>query len=360
MKVYTITKEWEGSRLDRFIRAIFPGTPFGVIQILLRKGRIFLNSRKTDGSVRLKPGDIVAIEIEEVEEGDASKKPPRSRRRAPAGSEPRTKAPVRAPRRFGLEPKVLPPSLFGIGRDIRIVYEDDSLLIIDKPAGIVVQPGNRKEKGSLLDLLEEYRLRRAEAARAPGATSAGVSGAPPAPGSSGEKPPPFRYAPVHRLDRETSGVLLVAKTRQTARALSHAIAGRMVFKEYVALVEGIPSEKSGVISVPLATMKGPRSHSVPSPNGREARTTYTVVKEFPDGRTLIKVSIDTGRTHQIRAHLASIGHPIVGDSEYGARGSAARGRLFLHAWKIQFRHPDTAKALVATVAPPEEFGLEGD
>ena len=353
MKVYTITKEWEGSRLDRFIRAIFPGTPFGVIQILMRKGRIFLNSKKTDGSVRLKAGDVVAIEIEEVEEGNAPKTKRRSQRRAETGGETRTKAPVRAPKRFNLEPKIVHPSLFGIGRDIRVVYEDEWLLIIDKPAGIVVQPGNRKEKGSLLDLLEEYRLRTVEST----GSGRGGSGAAEA---GGETIPPFRYTPVHRLDRDTSGVLLIAKTRPAARSLSRSIAHRMVFKEYVALVEGAPSEKTGEIAVPLATVKGTKSHSAPDPGGREARTTYTVVKEHPDGRTLIKVSIDTGRTHQIRAHLASIGHPIVGDGEYGAKSAGPRGMLFLHAWKIQFRHPETGKPLVATVLPPEEFGLDGE
>jgi len=353
MKVYTITKEWEGSRLDRFIRAIFPGTPFGVIQILLRKGRIFLNSKKTDGSVRLKAGDVVAIEIEEIEEGDAPKAKRRSGRRAGTGGETRTKAPVRAPKRFNLDPKVLAPSLFGIGRDIRIVYEDDSLLVIDKPVGLVVQPGNRKEKGSLLDLLEEYRLRTPESTRSGGEQPAPRAG-------GGEEVPPFRYTPVHRLDRDTSGVLLIAKTRQMARSLSFFMAHRMVFKEYVALIEGIPEEKTGEIAVPLATVKGTKSHSAPDPKGREARTTYTVVKELPEDRALIKVSIDTGRTHQIRAHLASIGHPIVGDREYGAKSDASRGRLFLHAWKIQFRHPDTGNVLVATVLPPEEFGLDGE
>jgi 23S rRNA pseudouridine1911/1915/1917 synthase len=354
MRVYTITKEWEGSRLDRFIRAIFPGTPFGVIQILLRKGRIFLNSKKTDGSVRLKAGDVVAIEIEEIEEEHAPKRKRRSGRGHDAGAETRTKAPVRAPKRFNLDPKAVAPSLFGIGRDIRIVYEDESLLVIDKPAGLVVQPGNRKERGSLLDLLEEYRLRAPE----PGRTGEH----PPTthPDDGNDVGPPFRYTPVHRLDRETSGVLLIAKTRKTARALSYFIARRMVFKEYVAMVEGVPETKTGEIAVRLATVKGTKSHAVPDPKGKEARTTYTVVKELPENRSLIKVSIDTGRTHQIRAHLASIGHPIVGDREYGAAGIAPKGRLFLHAWKIQLRHPDTGKVLVATVLPPEEFGLDGE
>ena len=133
MKRFTITGEWHGSRLDRFIRASFPGTPFGVTQILLRKGLIFLNGAKASGNARLKAGDVVAVDLAEVEENGALE--------AGAAS-------------AALEARA------GIGRDIPVIYEDDSLLVIDKPAGLVVQPGNRKEKGSLLDLLEEYRRKK--------------------------------------------------------------------------------------------------------------------------------------------------------------------------------------------------------
>jgi RluA family pseudouridine synthase len=339
MKVYEITKEWGGSRLDRFVRAIFPGTPFGVIQILLRKGRIFLNGNRADGSVRLKPGDTVAIEIEEIEEAaPPAKAKRRSKRGADAGAA--AKASGKRAQHLKWKPDGVTRPHPTIGRDVPIVFEDDSLIVIDKPAGLVVHPGNRKEKGSLLDLLEDYRLHTLEKA-------------------AGQEPR-FRFTPVHRLDRDTSGVLVIAKTREAARALSFAIAHRLVAKEYVAVVSGVPPERTGVISVPLATAKGAKSRSTPAAAGKEARTEYSVVKTLPGDRALVKVSIGTGRTHQIRAHLASIGHPIVGDREYGAAPAAtgARERLFLHAWKIQFPHPKTGKTITAAVVPPPEFGLD--
>lgn len=304
MKRFTIPGEWQGSRLDRFVRASFPGTPFGVTQILLRKGLIFLNGSKASGNARLKAGDVVAIDLAEADENGRQKQsaPPRAR------------------------------SANRIGADIPVIFEDDSFIIIDKPAGLVVQPGNRKEKGSLLDLLREYRLKKA--------------------GAGSE--PEFPYTPVHRLDRQTSGALIIAKTRVAARALSKAISHGEVRKIYVAIVEGVPSRNAGVIRTPLVTHKGARSHSAPGPEGKEARTSYSLVRTLRGDRALLEVSIRTGRTHQIRAHLASIGHPIVGDKEYGAASSSG-GRLLLHAWKLQFNHPGTGAPVSVTASPPEEF-----
>jgi RluA family pseudouridine synthase len=304
MKRFTIVREWQGSRLDRFIRASFPGTPFSVTQILLRKGLIFLNGVKASGSVRLKAGDIVAVNIAEAEENGRSKQicPPRSK------------------------------GASGIGSGIPVLYEDDMLLVIGKPAGLVVQPGNRAERGSLLDLLEAYRLKRRE-----------------------EQPEPrFPFTPVHRLDRQTSGALIVAKTRPAARALSKAISHGEVLKIYLAVVEGIPTERSGEISTPLATRKGVRSHSVTAPEGKTARTSYSLLKKLRGRRALLEVSIRTGRTHQIRVHLASIGHPIAGDKEYGASSSSG-SKLRLHSWKLKFRHPETGAPIAVTASPPADF-----
>ncbi len=339
MKRFSITGEWHGSRLDRFIRASLPGMPFGVTQILLRKGLIFLNGSKALGNARLKAGADVAIDLAEFVEG----------RRPPAASPPRRK-------RAG-----------GIGRDIRVLYEDVSVLVIDKPAGLVVQPGNQKEKGSLLDLLEEYRRKRTGAR--PGSTRArrnqderhlqldlrgpgeDAADSPPGGGPTGIH---FPYTPVHRLDRLTSGALIVAKTRTAARSLSRALSSGGVRKTYLAVVEGTPFAKSGEISAPLVTAKGAKSHSTVAAEGKDARTTYTTVKKLAGDRTLLEVSMRTGRTHQIRAHLASIGHPIVGDKEYGASSSSG-GRLFLHAWKLRFAHPVTGRDITATAEMPEEF-----
>jgi RluA family pseudouridine synthase len=307
MKRFTVSGEWQGSRLDRFIRASLPGTPFGVTQILLRKGLIFLNGAKAAGNARLRSGDVVAVNIAEAEEDGRSKQAPRERVARTSG----------------------------IGIDVPVIYEDDALLVIVKPAGLVVQPGNRAEMGSLLDLLEDYRRKR---------------------GESPEISPPFPYTPVHRLDRQTSGALIVAKTRPAARALSRSISHGGVVKTYLAVVEGVPSPGSGEISTPLETTKGARSHSAPAPHGKKASTSYALLKRLPGGRAMLEVSIRTGRTHQIRAHLASIGHPIAGDKEYGAP-SRSGGRILLHAWKLEFRHPETGATLALTADPPDDFEM---
>jgi 23S rRNA-/tRNA-specific pseudouridylate synthase len=339
MKRFSITGEWHGSRLDRFIRASFPGTPFGVTQILLRKGLIFLNGEKALGNSRLKAGDVVAVDLSEFEEGTrpAPAPPPRSKRET------------------------------RIGRDIPVIYEDEALIVLDKPAGLVVQPGNQKQKGSLLDLLEEYRRRKTGAR--PGMTHPrrnqderqiplDLRGPEEEAPADSSRPWPlgihFPYTPVHRLDRLTSGALIVAKTRVAARALSRALSRGEVRKTYLAVVEGVPAESRGEISEPIVTAKGARSHSTIAPDGKEARTTYRIVRILGGDRALLEISMHAGRTHQIRAHLASIGHPIVGDKEYGAASSSG-GRLLLHAWKLRFDHPVTGRHIAATAKMPDEF-----
>jgi RluA family pseudouridine synthase len=307
MKRFRISADWQGSRLDRFVRASLPGTPFSVTQILLRKGLIFLNGARASGNTRLTAGDVVAVDLAEADEnGRAARvEPPRASRRG------------------------------GIGTDIPILYEDAEILVVNKPPGLVVQPGNRKERGSLLDFLEEYRLRRGET----------------------QEEPPFPFTPVHRLDRQTSGALIVAKTRPAARSLSRMLSHGDVLKVYLAVVEGIPAGPRGEITTPLATRKGVRSHSMPDLFGREARTSYAVLAKARGERALLEVTIKTGRTHQIRAHLASIGHPIAGDKEYGA-SSASGGRILLHAWKLRFRHPGTGASIAVTAKPPDDLDFK--
>ncbi len=308
MKRFRISRDWQGSRLDRFVRASLPGTPFSVTQILLRKGLIFLNGERAPGNTRLTAGDVVAVDLEDAEENA----------RAPRPSPPRAA-------RSGK-----------IGADIPVLFEDEDLLIVNKPPGIVVQPGNRAEKGSLLDSLETYRLSR---------------------GSPGEEPP-YPYTPVHRLDRQTSGALIVAKTRPAARVLSRMLSHGQVLKVYLAIVEGVPAAVRGEIATPLGTHKGSKSHSIPDLFGKEALTTYAVIARVPGKRALLEVTIRTGRTHQIRAHLASIGHPIQGDKEYGASSASGGTRILLHAWKLRFRHPATGATIAVVAKPPDDLDFK--
>ncbi|RJR29114.1 MAG: hypothetical protein C4574_03920, partial [Candidatus Latescibacterota bacterium] len=229
MKRIDVTRNWQGSRLDRFVRAHIPGTPFGVIQILLRKGLIYLNGERASGAARVKGGDVVSIDIAESDE--ASPPPATKPKRGPGKRAVKLPAAGAA---AAARKKLRPAAV--IGRDIRVLHEDDDVLVLDKPAGVVVQPGNRAERGSLLDSLEEYRRRSARTRPRGGAAAADA-----APETIEE--PPFPYTPVHRLDRDTSGTLVVAKTRPAARALARAFARRAVHKIYLAVVEGVPAEE---------------------------------------------------------------------------------------------------------------------
>jgi len=319
-----VTDEWDGSRIDRLLRAILPHASFKNVQILIRKRLVLLNGRRVPGGARLERGDIV--EIDAVRAGDFFDESGGKPEKAGGGSARRAD-----PRRGS---SVLPAEWGLIGRDIDILYEDGEVMSINKPRGLVVQPGNRKERGSLLDLLEEYRSRK------------------------DEKPPIeplFPYTPVHRLDRETTGVLLVAKTRRAARELSGSFAGGHVKKVYLAVVEGAPQKDSGTIDEPLVIEKGRRSRAEPRPGGKAAFSKYRVLERMAGKRALLEIGISTGRTHQIRAHLASINIPVSGDTLYGRQRWGPAGDLLLHAWKVIFPHPSSGEMIEVTAPPPPEI-----
>jgi 23S rRNA pseudouridine955/2504/2580 synthase len=305
MKSYTIDDEWSGSRVDRFVRAVAKGIPYPALQMLFRKGSIRLNGKRTLGSMRLSAGDVVSIEhaiLQSNTDGESEQ------RISPAIE------------RFGL-----------IGERIPIIYEDSDLIILDKPFGLVVQPGNRSSRGSLLDILDEYRTR----------SKVGGSGT-----------APFPYTPVHRLDRETSGLLVAAKNRPAARLLSSIFSSGRAVKTYLAVTERPPRPEKGTIRIPLRIRKGSSSRAEMHREGKRAVTRYRTLKTLPGGRALVEVRIETGRTHQIRAHIASIGSPILGDSKYGTPRS---GRLRLHAWKLSLPHPGSEDIMEATAPPPVDF-----
>ena len=303
---HTITDEWDGSRIDRFVRTVLPGLPFHAVQMLLRTGKILLNGKKARGGRRLRPGDIVSIGMPEPSTDRKKEK-----NNGTGG--------------------LLEAAFGSIGREIGVLHEDGDCLVINKPAGIVVQPGNRKELGSLLDLLELYRLR-----------TGGRSGA------------VFRYTPVHRLDMKTTGALVTAKTRIAARALSGAFSEGLVRKEYLAVVDGFPPRPGGTVPFPLKTRKGTRSRTRVDARGKDALSRYRVLGAVSGGMTLVAVSIATGRTHQIRAHMAAAGHPLAGDRYYGS--STRRGEGFLlHAWRLAFPHPRTGKTVEIEAPPPAEI-----
>jgi 23S rRNA pseudouridine1911/1915/1917 synthase len=198
-----------------------------------------------------------------------------------------------------------------------VAWEDEHLLVVDKPAGVVVHPARGNRTGTL-----------AQALSAAGTGAAG-----------GEDP--ARAGLVHRLDRDTSGLLLVARTEEAHRALKAQLSERGIERSYVALVDGRPPARSGTIDAPIGRDRRVRTRiSTDTDAPREARTHFTVERELP-AATLLNVTLETGRTHQIRVHLEAIGHPVCGDPEYGRAGAFGLARQFLHAVALAFAHPAT-------------------
>jgi 23S rRNA pseudouridine1911/1915/1917 synthase len=292
-----------GKRLDQVVHEHLPQFSRSRIQEWIRQGHVRLNGDIERPAHAVREGD--AIEVE----------------------------PAEAPPLHAV-PEPIP---------LTILYEDADLVAIDKPAGMVVHAGAGVRTGTLVNAL----LHRYE-------TLSGVGGA-------------TRPGIVHRLDRFTSGVLLVAKNDAAHQSLAAQFAGRTVEKVYLALVHGTVKADSGRIDRPIARDPVRRTRmTVRLREGRSAWTEYRVLRRLaPAGGTgaftLLEARIGTGRTHQIRVHLASIGHPVAGDTLYGApakvEGHAPLGRYFLHARRIRFRQPSTGEEIVLESPLPAE--LEG-
>jgi 23S rRNA pseudouridine1911/1915/1917 synthase len=220
---------------------------------------------------------------------------------------------------------------------LRIVYEDDDLLIVDKPAGLVVHPSPGHHDG---DTLVNALL-----ARAGGSEYGGIAGV-------------ARPGIVHRLDRDTSGLLMVAKHDSAQQSLMAQLKARRIRKTYQALVAGSVAAAVGRIEAPIGRDPKHRRRMAVVPDGRASMTGYRVRERFA-GWTLLELDLVTGRTHQIRVHLDGIGHPVAGDPVYGT-GTSRRGpdgldRLFLHAWRLELAAPGDGHLIRATAPLPEEL-----
>ena len=212
--------------------------------------------------------------------------------------------------------------------EFAVAYEDEHLMIVDKPAGVVVHPARGHRTGTLAQAL---------AGRAAGGDD------------------PERPGIVHRLDRETSGLLVVARTEEAHAALKAQMRERLVTREYSALVEGRPSARSGLIDAPLGRDRRVRTRiSTDTEEPREARTRFVLERALP-GSSLLRVTLETGRTHQIRAHLLAIGHPVCGDPDYGTPGRFGLPRQFLHAARLAFSHPVTGAEIDVASPLPEDL-----
>ncbi len=209
-----------------------------------------------------------------------------------------------------------------------IAYEDAHLLIVDKPAGVVVHPARGHWTGTLAQAL----------------AGRGAAG--------GE---PWRAGIVHRLDRETSGLLVVAKEESVHSQLKALLAARRLRREYLALVEGHPQARTGTIDAPIGRDRRDRVlMSIDTDDPREARTHFVLDRRLAS-TTLLRVTLETGRTHQIRVHLAAIGHPVCGDPQYGSAGVYGLQRQFLHAARLAFPHPVTAAPIDVSSPLPAEL-----
>ena len=299
-----VNLEAAGLRLDSFLASQLSEISRTRVQHAIQDGDILVNQRVAKSSYRLREGDQIEIDLPEP--------PP-----------------------LELTPEAIPLNIF---------YEDDDLIVVNKPAGMVVHPGAGIESGTLANALLHHFNSLSEVA---GRIRPGI---------------------VHRLDKDTSGLLIAAKNDFSHEHLSDQFRDRQVFKMYTALVHGRLSKDRGEIKerIGRGTHNRTRMSVLKGGAGRPAHTIFEVAARYQEF-TLLNVQIKTGRTHQIRVHLAHIGHPVVGDSAYGGgrsnevrdvetrRAVQALGRHFLHAAKLAFNHPRTEERLEFTAALPQEL-----
>jgi 23S rRNA pseudouridine1911/1915/1917 synthase len=281
----TVPDDAQGIRLDRFL-----ATPLGSrarAQSLIDAGRVRVDGR------------------------------PRAKRHA-----------VSAGERIEVDGRVEPPEAEAVDVPFTVAYEDEHLLVVDKPAGVVVHPARGHRTGTLAQAL---------AGRGAGGDQA------------------WRAGLVHRLDRDTSGLMVVAKSDPVHRALKQMLSDRQIRREYLALVAGHPAARTGTIDAPIGRDRRDRVRmSIDTDVPRDARTHFELERLL--ARTaLLRVMLDTGRTHQIRVHLAAIGNPVCGDPTYGTRGAYGLERQFLHAQRLAFVHPVTAAAVDLRSPLPEDL-----
>jgi 23S rRNA pseudouridine1911/1915/1917 synthase len=234
------------------------------------------------------------------------------------------------------------------GPPFKIVFQDEYVIVVDKGPGVVVHPARGHREDTLAQLLAP--LLADEAGAGAEASSPDVVGTPGAAGADAE-----RRGIVHRLDRDTSGLMVLARTDIALTRLQAALADRLIEREYLALVEGRPPARSGTIEAPIG--RDPRVRTRMAVGGagqRDARTHFTLERALAE-QSLLRLRLETGRTHQIRVHLQAIGHPVVGDPEYGSPGRLGLERQFLHATRLAFAHPITGERIEVSSPLPADL-----
>ena len=300
--VIPVGDDLAGERLDRALAQQFPELSRTRAQAVIKAGAVRVNGQPVRASHVLEVGQRIELDADALTSA------------TPSGS-PGAQAP---------QPEAIP---------LRVVYEDDHLLVVDKPTGLVVHPAPGHASGTLVNAL---------LAHLPGLEA----------GDDASRP-----GIVHRLDKDTSGLMVIAKDAATHAALAEQMKEHSTIKRYLALVEGRMPAPEGVIDAPIG--RDPRHRQrmalVSEINGgREARTRFKVLRELR-GRSLLELQLETGRTHQIRVHLASVGHPVVGDIVYGRTQQPLPPRQFLHATHLEFVHPTTGEWLLFDAPLPPDL-----
>ena len=292
MKEYIVSQEEKGKRLDAYIPSVDLDITRTSAQRLIEDGNILVNGKNAKVSYKIQENDKISVEIPK-------------------------------PKQIELKAQDIP---------IEIVYEDSDIIVVNKPKGMVVHPANGNPDGTLVNAIMAICKD----------SLSGIGGE-------------IRPGIVHRIDKDTSGLLIVAKNDNAHVKMSEQIKNHEVKKTYIALVRGIFKENEATIDMPIGRSTSDRKKMAVNKNGKNAITHIKVLKRF-DKYTLLKVNIETGRTHQIRVHLSHIGYPIVGDYTYsnGKNEFDVVGQC-LHAQKLEFKHPITQKDMCLEAELPQYF-----
>lgn len=289
MKSHRFSVEEKSSRLDKYLDLKLEDLSRTFIKSLIEEGHILVNGSKEKAGLKLKNGDIIDVTI-----------PPE--------------------KPCYLTPQQIP---------LDIIFEDEDLLVLNKPAGLTVHPAPGHPDNTLINALLAHLPSLPE-------------------GSDSLRP-----GIVHRLDKDTSGLMLIAKNSHSLAALSEQFKERSVNKIYLVLVKGHLTPKEGIIEAPIGRDPSDRKKMAVVSSGREAKSKYTVEK-YIGSFTLIRVKLETGRTHQIRVHFAAIGFPVVGDNTYGVKQAGVH-RQFIHAHKLSFTSPKSGKIMEFTAELPPDL-----
>ena len=291
METIKINEESVGKRIDSFIPSIKKDISRSMVQKLIKEENIKVNGKETKHSYKLKLNDEIEISIPEAKEID-------------------------------LKAQDIP---------LDIIYEDDDIIVINKPKGMVVHPANGNPDGTLVNAVMAICKD----------SLSGIGGE-------------IRPGIVHRLDKDTSGAIIVAKNDKAHVNLSEQLKEHKVKKTYLALVRGIIKENEATINMPISRSNKDRKKMDVNKEGKEAITHFKVLRRYKNKYTLLQINLETGRTHQIRVHLSYIGYPIIGDEVYsnGKNEWGIKGQC-LHAWKLEFTHPITKEKISLEAEIPE-------